>query len=81
MCKEKSRKHLEKIGDSNRKAEDASDSRIRRVTDSGALQSQMDSIAQRFAEQEEGSVLDTYGFVTARPRPITYLTSIPLHTG
>ena len=69
------------IADSNRKSEDAWDARVRRVTDPVELQAEMDSLAQRFAEQEKSSILDNYGFVPAHPRPITYLTSMFLHSG
>ena len=69
------------IADSNRKAEDAWDVRIRTATDPEELQAEMDSLAQRFAEEEKSSILDNYGFVPAHPRPITYLTSMFLHSG
>jgi membrane associated rhomboid family serine protease len=69
------------IADSNRKSEDAWDARVRRVTDPVELQAEMDSLAQRFGEQEKSSILDNYGFVPAHPRPITYLTSMFLHSG
>ena len=61
--------------------EDAWDARIRRVTDPEELQAEMDSLAERFAEEEKTSILDNYGFVPAHARPITYLTSMFLHTG
>jgi membrane associated rhomboid family serine protease len=54
---------------------------MRRVTDPEELQAEMDSLAQRFAEQEKSSILGNYGFVPAHPRPITYLTSMFLHSG
>src|SRR5467141_5255163 len=41
----------------------------------------MDSLAQRFAEQQKSSILDNCGFVPAHPRLITYLTSMFLHSG
>src|SRR6266478_9310595 len=69
------------IADSNRKAEDAWDARIRRVTDPVELQVEMDTLAQRFAEEQKSSVLENYAFVPAHPRPISYLTSMFLHTG
>ncbi len=69
------------IADSNRKPEDNWDTRIRRVTDPEELQAEMDSLAQRFAQQEKSSILDNYGFVPAHARPITYLTSMFLHSG
>jgi membrane associated rhomboid family serine protease len=69
------------IAYSNRKPEDAWDARIRTVTDPEELQKEMDSLSERFAEEEKRSILDNYGFVPAHPRPITYLTSMFLHTG
>src|SRR6476661_3748171 len=74
-------KTWKEIADSNRKAEDDWDARIRRVTARDELQAEMDSLGQRFAEQEKSSILDNYGFVPAHPRPITYLTSMFLHSG
>jgi hypothetical protein len=82
MSKERFRESLgSKIANSNRKAENAWDRRIRTVTDPVELQAEMDSLAQRFAEQEKSSILDNYGFVPAHARPITYLTSMFLHSG
>ena len=69
------------IADPNRKMEDAWDVRIRRVTDPEELQAEMDSLTERFAEEEKTSILQNYGFVPAHARPITYLTSIFIHTG
>ena len=69
------------IADPNRKIEDAWDARIRRVTDPEELQAEMDSLTERFAEEEKTSILQNYGFVPAHARPITYLTSVFLHTG
>jgi membrane associated rhomboid family serine protease len=69
------------IPNPNRKVEDAWDARIRAISDPEELQAEMDSLAQRFEEQEKSSILDNYGFVPAHARPITYLTSMFLHTG
>jgi membrane associated rhomboid family serine protease len=69
------------IPNPNRKVEDAWDARIRAISDPEQLQAEMDSLAQRFDEQEKSSILDNYGFVPAHARPITYLTSMFLHTG
>jgi membrane associated rhomboid family serine protease len=69
------------IGDPNRKSQDAWDARIRRVTDPAELQTEMDSLTQRFANEEKASILENYAFVPAHPRPISYLTSMFLHTG
>ena len=60
---------------------DAWDAQIRLVDDPELLQSEMDSLAERFAEEEKSSVLANYAFVPAHPRPISYLTSMFLHTG
>ncbi len=65
----------------NRKIEDAWDARIRLMDSPEQLQTEMDSLSQRFTEEEKNSILGNYGFVPAHPRPITYLTSIFLHTG
>jgi membrane associated rhomboid family serine protease len=69
------------IGDPNRKSQDAWDARIRRVNDPAELQAEMDSLSQRFAEEEKDSILENYAFVPAHPKPISYLTSMFLHTG
>jgi hypothetical protein len=69
------------IGDPNRKSQDAWDARIRRVTDQAELQTEMDSLAQRFAEEEKSSILENYAFVPAHPKPVSYITSMFLHTG
>src|ERR1700730_5964063 len=74
-------KYWKQIADPNRKAEDAWDTGIRRVTDPQELQAEMDSLVERFAELEKSSILDNYGFVPAHAGPITYLTSMFLHTG
>src|SRR6266513_302960 len=41
----------------------------------------MDFLSERFAEQKKNSILENYAFVPAHPRPISYLTSMFLHTG
>lgn len=69
------------IAHPNRKSEDAWDARIRTVTDRDELQAEMDSLSERFAEQSKTSILDNYGFVPAHPRPLSFLTSMFLHTG
>jgi membrane associated rhomboid family serine protease len=74
-------KYWKQIADPNRKPEDDWDIRTRRVTDPEELQAEMDSLSERFAELEKSSILDNYGFVPAHARPITYLTSMFLHTG
>jgi membrane associated rhomboid family serine protease len=64
-----------------RRPEDAWEAEIRQVTDPTELQSEMDNLSQRFAQLQKDSILDNYGFVPAHPRPISYLTSMFLHTG
>jgi membrane associated rhomboid family serine protease len=65
----------------DRKAQDAWDAQIRLVDAPELLQSEMDSLAERFAEEGRSSILGNYAFVPAHPRPISYLTSMFLHTG
>src|SRR5216684_6047808 len=65
----------------NRKIEDSWDARIRLMEDPELLQAEMDGLAARFTEEEKSSILGNYAFVPAHPRPITYLTSMFLHTG
>jgi membrane associated rhomboid family serine protease len=64
-----------------RKAEDAWDGQIREVEDPQELQSEMDTLAQRFNEVQNNSILENYAFVPAHPKPISYLTSMFLHIG
>jgi len=45
------------------------------------LQEQMDSLAVRFRDLQEHSLLLNYAFVPAHPKPISYLTSMFLHAG
>ncbi len=65
----------------NRKIEDSWDARIRLMEDPELLQAEMDGLAARFTDEEKSSILGNYAFVPAHPRPITYLTSMFLHTG
>jgi membrane associated rhomboid family serine protease len=53
----------------------------RLLEDPEELQTTMDSLGQRFHETQEKSLLQNYGFVPYNPRPISYLTSIFLHSG
>ena len=69
------------LASTNRKAEDTWDAQIRDVRDPERLQQEMDSLSERFAEQKKNSILENYAFVPAHPRPISYLTSMFLHTG
>jgi membrane associated rhomboid family serine protease len=64
-----------------RKPEDAWDGQIREIEDQQELQSEMDNLAQRFAEVQKSSILENYAFVPAHPKPISYLTSMFLHIG
>ena len=64
-----------------RHSRDAWDAQTRLEEDPVFLQGQMDSLSQRFAEEEKNSILDNYAFVPAHPRPISYLTSMFLHIG
>jgi membrane associated rhomboid family serine protease len=64
-----------------RKSRDAWDAQTRLEEDPEFLQEQMDSLSQRFAEEEKSSIMENYAFVPAHPRPISYLTSMFLHIG
>ena len=64
-----------------RKPEDAWDAQIREKEDPHELQSEMDTLSQRFAEVQKNSILENYAFVPAHPKPVSYLTSMFLHTG
>jgi membrane associated rhomboid family serine protease len=72
---------LKQLSSPNRKAQDAWDAQIRLVEDPVFLQNQMDSLSQRFADEEKASIMENYAFVPAHPRPISYLTSMFLHIG
>jgi membrane associated rhomboid family serine protease len=61
--------------------EDEWDEQIRSVEDSKQLQSEMDSLAERYAQQQKSSILANYAFVPAHTTFIAYLTSMFLHTG
>ena len=64
-----------------RKSRDTWDAQTRLEEDPEFLQEQMDSLSQRFAEEEKSSIMGNYAFVPAHPRPISYLTSMFLHIG
>src|SRR5260370_42323498 len=66
---------------SSRKQEDAWDGQIRDVENAPELQAEMDTLAQKFAELQNKSILENYAFVPAHPKPISYLTSMFLHIG
>jgi len=69
------------LSSTRRKAEDAWDLQIREVDDPEQLQAEMDTLAQRFAEDQKNSILENYAFVPAHAKPLAYLTSMFLHIG
>lgn len=60
---------------------DSSEARTRLMDDPRELQSTMDSFAQHYHEVVESSIILNYAFVPAHPKPISYITSMFLHTG
>ena len=68
-------------GSQSRKPFDLEELRERQMQDPEELQAEMDSLAQRFHEVQEHSILQNYAFIPAERKPITYLTSIFLHAG
>jgi membrane associated rhomboid family serine protease len=60
---------------------DAWDARIRLMEDQGALQREMDSLAEKFSRTKNDTILAQYAFTPAHPRPIAYLTANFLHAG
>jgi hypothetical protein len=58
---------------------DAWDARIRLMEDPASLQQEMGSLAARFSEIRQTSILERYGFVPARAT--SYLTDNFLHAG
>jgi membrane associated rhomboid family serine protease len=71
----------QQLSSRKRRAEDAWDGQIREVEDPQELQSEMDTLAQKFTEVQNKSILENYAFVPAHPKPISYLTSMFLHIG
>ena len=69
------------LGSPKRRIEDAWDARIRQLDDPESLQAEMDSLAQRFQDVEQKSIVDRFAFVPAHPRAISYLTANFLHGG
>jgi membrane associated rhomboid family serine protease len=69
------------IASTSRHPQDAWDAQIRLVEDPEQLQSEMDSLGQRFADIQKNSILENYAFVPAHPKPISILTSMFLHLG
>jgi membrane associated rhomboid family serine protease len=70
-----------RLSSNKRGSEDAWHAQIREVEDPQQLQAEMDTLAERFTELQKNSILENYAFVPAHPRPISYLTSMFLHTG
>jgi membrane associated rhomboid family serine protease len=66
---------------SNRRPIDSWEANIRMVEDPSELQSEMDSLGQRFHETTEHAVAMNYAFVPAHPKAISYLTANFLHGG
>jgi membrane associated rhomboid family serine protease len=71
----------QQLSSRKRRPQDAWDAQIREDEDPQELQSEMDTLAQRFTEVQSASILENYAFVPAHPKPISYLTSIFLHIG
>jgi membrane associated rhomboid family serine protease len=70
--------------DGNREVQDAWDARMRMIESPAAFQAEMDSLCAQYAQNkqaESASFLDQYGFVTAHPKPISYVTANFLHAG
>jgi len=70
-----------KVASQTRQPEDAWEARMRMSESTLALQQEMDSLQQRFADLEHDSILAHYAFVPAHPQPIAYLTANFLHGG
>jgi membrane associated rhomboid family serine protease len=69
------------LASSTRAPRDMWDAHLRTIQDREELQSEMDSLVQRFAEIRKSSIVENYGFVPAHPTAISYLTCMFLHTG
>jgi len=65
----------------NRPFEDDWDEQIRGVEDARQLQSEMDSLTERYSQQQKTSILVNYALVPAHATFAAYLTSMFLHTG
>src|SRR6267143_226747 len=70
-----------KVASQTRQPEDAWEARMGMSESPLALQQEMDSLQQRFADLEHDSILAHYAFVPAHPQPIAYLTANFLHGG
>jgi membrane associated rhomboid family serine protease len=71
----------QQLASRKRRSQDAWDAQIREDEDPQELQSEMDTLAQRFAEVQNASILENYAFVPSHPKPISYLTNMFLHIG
>ena len=71
----------DRIANPSRSVEDPWDAQMRLQDDPDILQTQMDTLCQDFDESQRSSILDTYGFVPARPHPVSYLSANFLHAG
>lgn len=68
----------------NREIQDAWDAKVRLMESPMALQAEMDSLCAQYSENKQSestSLLDQYGFVTAHPTPLSYITANFLHAG
>jgi len=64
-----------------RQMADAWDARMRMMQDEGALQQEMDSLAEQWSTLERSGFLDQYAFVPAHPTAVSYVTANFLHGG
>ena len=69
------------LASTKRPYEDDWDEKIRSFEDSQQLQSEMDLLGERYAQQQKSSILANYAFVPAHATFTAYLTSMFLHTG
>jgi hypothetical protein len=65
----------------SRDVADAWDARIRLMEDQGALQQEMDSLAEQWDALAKSGFLEQYAFVPAHPSTISFLTANFLHGG
>lgn len=64
-----------------RKLEDGWDARVRLMDEPEELQTEMDSLAEQFAQLHRDSILERYAFSPAYPEVSTYVTANFLHGG
>jgi len=65
----------------NRDALDAWDAKIRLQSDPDALQQEMDSLGEHYAELDAASILTRYAYIPARPTMLGLITANFLHGG